>query len=101
MQTLDGVTAGTYLVQTSSGSRYRLDLTAREAIREAQVTEPAPGDVSVPLRRDGEALTLEAVVACTVGEDLVVVLGKVDTYAGYLATTRYGTTVVSITEVTA
>jgi len=101
MQTLDGITAGTYLVQTSSGSRYRLDLTAREAIREAQVTEPAPGDVSVPLRRDGEALTLEAVVACTVGEDLVVVLGKVDTYSGYLATTRCGTTVVSISEVTA
>jgi len=99
MKTLDADTAGTYLVQTSSGSRYRLDLAARTAVREARVTGPAVGDVSIDLRRDGEPLTLVAVVACAIGEDLVLILGEVDSYDGYTVTTRHATTVVSIERV--
>ncbi|WP_159599973.1 hypothetical protein [Agromyces humi] len=102
MQTLNDVDAGVYAVITASGSRYVFDLDRREVVRAPHVAPNVAPDMvdAADLRRDGEAMPLYELVDITVGQSLVVWIGKVDDYAGYLATRRVSTDVQSIEPLT-
>lgn len=98
LDTLDGVTTGTYLVDTSSGSRYIIDLDGKTLTRAINQVDVAPGYelLTGDLRRDGDAVPLYRVGRCTVGERGLFGIRELDLHDGYVGTTRDTTPVVKI-----
>jgi hypothetical protein len=86
------------LVTTISGSQYVVDLTERTSLRLPGAVSAVGADTpdAALLRKDAAAVELLEVIQCTVGQDLTLLLGAVDNYDGYIATTRWATAVVSI-----
>lgn len=83
---------GRWVVTTSSGSVYEIDMDARCVVR-----VPDSGSGSVPMRRDGGAVRLIAVERCVVGEPAVLHLdGVAEPEPEVVSTTRVTTPVVSI-----
>jgi hypothetical protein len=89
---------GRFEVATASGSVYLLDFDKMTSVRRPraaaafEATEP-----SSDLRKDDKAVPLVRVVDCIVGQPLTLCLGGLDTYTGYVGTTRFATRVVTIT----
>ncbi|GGR13551.1 hypothetical protein ACFOE1_11525 [Agromyces mediolanus] len=86
--TLDGVTDGTYRIETISGSVYLLDLNRRV------FTRTPLDDPELTLRRDRKEVRLLELVDCTIGRRMLLIIDlRVD---DVLYTTRDTTPVVAI-----
>ena len=91
--------AGRFTVTTASGSQYTLDMAERTATREPRASSNATdADPSSDLRKDGDTLPLIHIIDCVLGKPLTLLLGAVDTYPGYVNTTRRATRVTEIVE---
>ncbi|WP_146184908.1 hypothetical protein [Agromyces badenianii] len=87
--TLNGLTAGVYIVTTETGSEYTVDLDQMVVTRHRE--EP---DVYHELRRDEQSVTLLKLIDCRLGYDMRLLIDlKVE---GVLHTTRATTPVVMI-----
>lgn len=82
--------AGRYLVTTTSGSRYWLDLDGRSLCRIARTGDDGP----LALRRDGEEVDLIDVERCEVAQPMIVLIDL--HVANVWCTTRESTPVISI-----
>ncbi len=86
--TLNGVTTGTYKIETISGSVYHLDLDRRVFTRNPL------DDPELILRRDHEEVRLLELLECTVGRRMLLIIDlRVE---NVLYTTRDTTPVVAI-----
>lgn len=87
---------GTWLVSTTSGTTYQLDLDAMTATR---VPNPARAQdmwESHQLRRDGDVLPLYGFDQVVVGTRLILAVGELSEAGGYVATQRYTTPVIDV-----
>jgi hypothetical protein len=90
MKSLNGLTAGRYIVRTGSGSLYDVDL-GRAAFSRLPAMDMA---FDRSLRRDGEEAELLEIVDCTVGRRASLIIDL--SWQGVLCTVRRTTVVLSI-----